>query len=165
MKRDSNWLTNEALKEPGFHLNRKVCKIAFIENSAMPKKKTMTPMILSQSYRYGTSTISEKNFLYLLQGLFTRIQHIGNPSRSYVHRDPSLSATPDAISKASLYKCPLLVARSRIRGCHTICVFLQSLSGSFDTPRIRTSSKYIALLSPFLLTLPKSAPSRVPGDS
>jgi len=56
MNKDSDWFMNEALKDPGFHLNRKDIKKQFITNSTRLKIITTTPIILNQSDRYGTAT-------------------------------------------------------------------------------------------------------------
>jgi hypothetical protein len=58
--KDSNWLINDALNDPGFHLNLNVKKMQFIENSIILKRKTVAPIILSHSGRYGTATILDQ---------------------------------------------------------------------------------------------------------
>jgi hypothetical protein len=55
INRDSDGLVNEPQKEPGFNLNRKVIKIAFMRNNPRLKIKKMVPMMVSQLEWYGTT--------------------------------------------------------------------------------------------------------------
>jgi hypothetical protein len=55
---DSDGLVNEALKEPGFHLNLNVINVQFITKRNKLKMKKIVPTILNQSDRYGTDELS-----------------------------------------------------------------------------------------------------------
>lgn len=49
MNKASDWLTKEALKDPGTHRNRREIIMQLMQKSTMFKSIMITPMILSQS--------------------------------------------------------------------------------------------------------------------
>jgi len=53
VNRDSDGLVKEARKEPGFHLNSNVIRIAFQTNNARLNRKKMGPIIVIRWERYG----------------------------------------------------------------------------------------------------------------
>ena len=66
MNNDSDWLVKEALKDPGFHLNRRVTKMQFITKRTMLNRKNITPIIRNQSALYGTAS----NQIRLREGVY-----------------------------------------------------------------------------------------------